>query len=684
MTTNVIPASLFSDNTVKSAIVTEARPANFGNVPAARISLAEAPRIPTTGMPESISIEQMISVRDRVAPHQVVLTGGRPIVSNDPIQVASNAAFANFQSDGSAIDDVVEQIPPAPNSIKAKAAEPLSLSDNDAENVVKENRAKARAGAKQAEQRQAAQQKRAAAAKKKVAAAEEAEAKALAIEAEKVDSLPAPIADTPEETTTAYVGSQPLPLAEAVRIALSQNKGIAVLGYLPQEIGTFVSTERSVFDPVFQADIRGGQFDQQNRNFINTGGLLPGGLAPGANEQRNDFLSGTDLNVLSITKMLESGGTVGAGVGMNYFYDTPVGDGTFLNPAWRSALNLSFEQPLGRGRGKNVTTAPLRIARANQSLASHEFQAIVNETLRDVQLAYWDWKRAQRDYEVTRDAVRTALETLELEKEAVRSGEGTLPDVEQASDQWQRFRIDEALALNDMKKARITLIQLMGLPLNDINYDFAIDEPAITTDVAREIGEVSAMARPEVLAAQANIRAVQLEVILAADTLRPDLNLRLDYQVTGLETGLDRAIETVSEHRFNNWIVQLEFTQAVGQRAACAALRRAQLKLARAIAEQDRVEQEIAAEVARTWEDVMTSAEQLRIQNERVATARSQVKGRNDLFAEGEGSLDLKIRAEASLVDALLKRQAAEVFVQQQIVRWQYVTGQQQYVQFVE
>ncbi|TWU57898.1 Outer membrane efflux protein [Rubripirellula reticaptiva] len=690
MSNGVVSTAKLFNPADKGAIVTEAQPANFAVAPAAQVSSAVLPAIPTTGIPNRISSEELINARDQHgAPGQVALTGGRPIVAGEPVVVvASNDPFANFQVKEVDEVEVVKQIPPAtklessnPAAVKTtvtpKVAEPMAINDDEV--------AKAAAALQRAEEEKSAKAAESVKAEKR--AKEKAKEKAEAEEKDaEEESLPNPndssLFDSAE--TPSYVGTQPLSLSEAVRVALSQNKSITVLGYLPQEVNTFVSSERAVFDPVFNAGIRGGQLNRQYRNFINTGGVLPGGFTPGANEQRNDFLGAPNQNVLSITKLLETGGTISAGLGMDYLYDTPVGNFTFLNPAWGTDINLSLIQPLGKGRGRNVTTAPLRIARTNQSLAAHEFQAEVNKTLRDVQNAYWDWKLAQRAHKVTQDAVQTALKTLELEKEALKLGEGTLPDFEQANDQWQRFRIDDALALNAVKKTRITLIQLMGLPLSQIEYDFAIDEPNVSADIQREIGDMSAMSRPEVLAAQANIRATQLAVILAADTLRPDLNLRVDYAVTGLESALDEAIETVSEHRFNDWVVQLEFTRAVGQRAACAALRRAQLQLARAIAEQDRVEQEIAAEVARTWEDVITSIEQLRIQTERVETARAQVKGRNELFSEGEGSLDLKIRAEASLIDSLLKKQAAEIAVQQQIVQWRYVTGQQQFVQFTE
>lgn len=686
MTGSPSAIQLFATDPVNGAVVTEAKPTRLPGVPAAQVTSQVVPAIPMTNMPESIANERFIGAWDQlVTPGRVAQTGGRPMTTSAPaVVVASNAI--NFQ------DDTPEEIAPPIPTAPVRVVEAKPQVDMPAQPaVVKEapvlkqsapvdaatpkvDAAESKPDAKVADKDEMPQSKE-----------KDETSKDGKSESDNAGSVKSAV-DTGVMPAPAKNGGmvQPLAIADAVRLTLAQNKSIMVLGYVPQEVGTFVSTERAVFDPVFEAGIRGGQFDRQYRNFINTGGILPGGFSPGANEQRTDFLTPASDNNLSISKLLETGGTVEAGILSTYIYDNPVGNFTFLNPAWGAALNFNITQPLGRDMGREVTTAPLRIAQANQSVAAHDFQALINETLRDVQIAYWDWKLAQRDYLVTQQAVETALKTVELEKEAVRLGEGTLPDLEQATDQWQRFKVDEAVALNAMKKARISLIQLMGLPINDIGYDFAIDEPTPYVDFSRELGEASAMARPEIMALQSTIRATEIEVKLAANSLRPDIDMRLDYNITGLESDLDDAIKTVSQNRFQDWIVQLEYRRAAGQRAECASLRRSRLRLARAIAEQDRIQQSIAADVARTWEDLMTSVETLRISIERVETAKAQVTGRDELFTEGEGSLDLKIRAEASLVQALLTKQAAEIEVQQQIVRWQYVTNQQQYVQFTD
>lgn len=473
------------------------------------------------------------------------------------------------------------------------------------------------------------------------------------------------------------VHTQPeLSVSDAIRTALSANKAIAVLGYTPQEAGTFISSELSVFDPVVGLSANGGKYDRQLSNFIDSGGTVP------SNEQKTDFFKPRERNNLSISRLLESGGTVEAGFGTNYLHQDPVGGFVILNPYWRSSLNFGLTQPLGRGRGRTVTTAPLRIAQANQHQANHAFQAQVNAVVRDVQIAYWDYKVANREYEVRIAAVQRASATLTQERERLELEEGSVPDVRQAEDQLLRFQADALLAKNRVVQSRISLAQLMGFNPNAPDLAQAIDEPTNEVEYDREYGEIAALSRPELLAVQSQLRAAEIQLSAARNNVRPDLDLTVDYAVTGLEAGLDDSIATVLDNRYNDLIVGLDYKRAIGLRAACAEMRRARIQLARTQAEREQLQLNIFSDVARAWNQLQTSREAAEIQFKRRKIAQELLDARVELFEEGESSLDLKVRAEATLLDAELAELASRIAVQQAIVRWEYATGQQYYVEF--
>ncbi len=490
-------------------------------------------------------------------------------------------------------------------------------------------------------------------------------------------ALPAPIIVEPI-LTTASGPVAPLSIAEAVQTALSSNKSILVLGYSPQEASTLWASECAAFDPVVGIAARGANFDRQLSSFIDSGGVIP------TNIQQTDLFGPTRLNNLSISKLLETGGTVEVGLGTNYLHQDLVGGLVFLNPSWRSALNFQFNQPLGRGRGRAVTTAPLRIAQSNSNQVAHQFQASVNAVVRDVQLAYWTWKLAALQYEVRTGAVAQAEKTVTIEQERLELDEGTLPDVRQAQDQLQRFRIEALLAKNNLAQAKVSLARLLGKSSYEMFYDAAADEPETDNQFVREIGEASALSRPELMAVQSNIRSAQIELSAAAANLRPDLDMQFNYAITGLESQLDDSLSTVFDNRFNEWILGLDYKRAVGLRAAHANLRRARIRLARAQADRENIQLEIMNDVALAWNDLQTRLEALQIQRERVEIAEQLLKSRDELYDEGEASLDLKVRSQSIVIDAKIAALESQISAQQAIVQWEYATGQQYYVEFAD
>ena len=482
----------------------------------------------------------------------------------------------------------------------------------------------------------------------------------------------------------AFAGQAPpangISVRDLVHMALADNKAIRVLGFAPMEASTFTSSEQAAFDPVFRAGVQGGVNDRQIANLINSGGAIGTGI----NEQRSDFFGPSDnRNQMSISKYLETGGTVEAGFGTNYLNQNPVGGFVLVNPSWRSAVNLRFTQPLGRGRGKDVTTAPLKIAQMNHGVATHEFRAQVNELVRDTQLAYWNWKLSQRTYTVRQTAVSQADFSVRQAEKLLEFGEGTLPDVQQAQDQLHRYRIAARTAKNLMEQARIEVAEFVGLPADHAWFQTPVDEPVRFAKFDRQQGLSMAMTRPELMAAQARVRTAQLQTQIAHNGTRPDLNLQVDYSHTGLEDGLDDSLETLFTDDFDDWAVRLEFARSRGQRGERAQLSRARIRLAQIKADQERLSLQISTEVNRAYQAIMAAQEVVQMLAERVKIARQQVEGRSTLYREGEGSLDLKIRAESTYVEALLQELASKIELQRALVRWKYVTNQQDSIEFV-
>ena len=203
------------------------------------------------------------------------------------------------------------------------------------------------------------------------------------------DFLPPPTIKLPKRRLT---------LAETVRLGLEHNKDVVVLSFTPSIDATAVDTAMAPFDPVSGASAIGGKSDVQSRSLIQTFG------APSSTIQTDTFLPYQQPNNLYSRRKFYSGGEVMFGFSTNYQNFFPVGPQLLVNPGWASALNFRYDQPLFRGRGEEVQSAPIRIAQAKQNQSRYDFMAEIRGLTRDIEVAYWELAATAALSKRTRDS----------------------------------------------------------------------------------------------------------------------------------------------------------------------------------------------------------------------------------------------------------------------------------------
>jgi outer membrane protein TolC len=463
---------------------------------------------------------------------------------------------------------------------------------------------------------------------------------------------------------------QVLSLAEAKEITLRSNKSIAVLGHAPQVTATTIGVEEAAFNPVFGVRGLGGTYNRQTANVFES-------LGTNSGTTRQSFVRSPDLNNFSITKLLSSGGKLEYGYGGNYFKVAPV-DPTvqFLNPYWRSALNVALDQPLFRGRGPAVARAPIAIARATHQQSFQLFQAAVNTLMRDVELAYWDAVQANREV-VTREAsMNQAAQTLAMERDRLRLGEGTVPDVALAEEQFEFLSIARSQAMSRAAIAERNLRRIMGLPPgSDQQFIAAADPVTDAPNVDWPSAVITAMTRPEFSSQRAAIRAAENDLMVARNGLLPDLSARAIYSATGLDSTLGPSIGTAFGNQFNDWTVGVFYRYSIGQQAENALLRRAQLAVSRERARLDELEHETIHEMYNASQALTAAYDLLQMHRRRREAAAQQLEARKELYRQRRSDTNTQLMAEARYNAAMLDESIAVVEYQKALARWRYASG---------
>ena len=121
--------------------------------------------------------------------------------------------------------------------------------------------------------------------------------------------------------------------------------------------------------------------------------------------------------------------------------------------------------------------AGIRIAQVGERQSAAEFQADVNQTLADVQRAYWMAWLAESQLQTSRGFVEQAESTYALEKKRLELGEGGVVQSAAAAENLHSRRADYAQARQRSRTARNKLFTLLGIAPDDQRVLKMTDEP---------------------------------------------------------------------------------------------------------------------------------------------------------------------------------------------------------------
>ncbi|MEO1527604.1 MAG: TolC family protein [Planctomycetota bacterium] len=416
-----------------------------------------------------------------------------------------------------------------------------------------------------------------------------------------------------------------LTLDEAVQIALANSTVLRTLGarvvQTPGVTPTIYEPAIQVTDPTSGIEAALSAFDAQ----------LQGDLLVEDNDRvlNNEFAGqGTNFFRQYLTKLETSlskqtaAGTIFT-LRHNFDADLNNADRNIIEGrAWAWNLEGEVRHPLLQGRGvmfnrvagPNATPGVYNgvvIARLNADITIAQLEIALRDFLSDVENAYWDLFFAYKDLEVKRDARDRTLNTYQLLSARQREGlAGAEEDkVAQAREQYFRFEQDVQNALagrlvigtrsfngsgggtfqgnGGVYTNERRLRMIMGLPINDGRLIRTTSEPTIapTTYDWNNLASNAVTRRTELRQQRLTVERRRHELAASKNFLLPQLDAIGRYRYRGLGNSLfDRNIldsGTEVESDTHEFLMGMSVAYPVGFRQASAAVRNAQLRLAR-------------------------------------------------------------------------------------------------------
>lgn len=439
----------------------------------------------------------------------------------------------------------------------------------------------------------------------------------------------------PQPKTTTWE----LSLDEAIKVALENARVIRVLAgtsavasgrtiYDAAITNTTIDQEQARFDPTLTYNFTGNQTDTPAAAL----GLLDPERTGFLNSRLNDFRSEFALGQTNLL-----GGQ--AAVKWN---NTPAwfeSERVPLNPQNRSALEVSYTQPLLQGGGFQVNVAPIVIARLNTEQSFFQYKDSTQELVRGVIEGYWNLVQARVN--VWARGIQTEQSKAAYDREQARF-DNKITDVgavAQPRVTYHQFQASKIAAEAEVLAREAALRNLLGLAPNDCRVIVPTSVPA-TQRLPHDWDSLVGLAeqrRPDI---------VELKIILQADHVRlgqaqnqalPKLDAVSLYRWNGLSGTMPNGEHLSSRPgQFTDWTVGVNFSVPLGLRQGRALVRQQELLIARDRANLDQGLHAAIHELAATLRDLDSAYDQYLVYKEMRAAAETNLRVQNGRYGTGQ------------------------------------------------
>ena len=454
---------------------------------------------------------------------------------------------------------------------------------------------------------------------------------------------------TPEEPPAALV-DQPakvqLALREVIARAVVNNGDVRVAGYTPAIEQTRITEAEAQFDPIAFVNLQYQRVDRQNGGQF--GGTSAGPTDPvtgapiinpatGAPQTGSPIIFSTQQTETysaqaGIRQNLDSGGQFQASynssrnrVGRSSLFNQTQG---IDNPFYDNEVTLQLTQPLLRNFGRGINQARIVINRNNAQIALLDFRTQLETTLTTVEQTYWQLVQAHREVQIQEELLQRTVDTADLLAKR-RQQDVDLQQLAQTVSQVESRTADLISLRSRERDLSDQLKRLMNDP------DFPVQSPTLVVPETDPIVEpVSFDVEDQIVTGLANRPELgqqllrERSAVEALQVGRNNLLPRLDLVLSGGYQGASGSFEGAASNQVDfdhfNATAGLQLEIPLGNRAARAIYRRAQLQRQQSAEQYRSLVSQVALDVKQALRGVQTQYELIgQLRRARLAAAQA-------------------------------------------------------------
>jgi outer membrane protein TolC len=343
---------------------------------------------------------------------------------------------------------------------------------------------------------------------------------------------------------------------------------------------------------------------------------------------------------------------------------------TRINPYYESQIRLELQQPLLRDFGPDVNSARITIARNDARISLLDFRRVLEDNLSELERRYWELYQAEQDLKIQEVLLQRTIETYStlLSRWEV-GGDASLIPVRQAESAVKARQATLIAAKQRIRDLSAEIKRRMNDPKYPVGSPGTIS--TLSTPLAQpvnfsydELIQTAQLNRLEPAQQLLRINSAGTALRVAQNARLPRLDLILSGGFNGVEGNVTASFDQLGEFNHFTYQVGLQFELPIGNRAARAVYRRAQLQRLQAIWEYKNVLSRVSFEVEVALNDIYSNWEQVKARRDSRIVKADELRLYQEQEDIGGRALDpnfvnLKLQAQQELAAAASAEAAA-------------------------
>jgi len=419
-------------------------------------------------------------------------------------------------------------------------------------------------------------------------------------------------------------------LDEITQVALRNNFDIQLTKYDAWIARTDKDVARSIYDTVFEAEVK--YRDDQSKK---TSTIF------GNKTVDNDYNVG-------FSKKMPTGTTVSIDLENNRNST----DSAFTTAPLThdSTLGVTVEQDLGKNILGIQDRGDVKITLADIENAEYTSLEKIEESIAEVQKAYWDLVLQIEKVDIEEAMVAEAKKFYDLHQEKLKDGLVEIPEAI-ASEANYKTRKNTLLLARNQAKAKANALRLLANIKDNIDIE-PTEDFGLLDDKENLLKSLKAAFenRQDYKRAQNTIKSKDIQLIMEQNNMWPEINLTATLAKNGLGDHFKHAVTQITEEDNPNFFAGLTITFPLENREAKGKLKAAELEKAKALLELKWLERQIAVDVADQVRDCNIFKE-LALNDQEISQLQTRkLEEEIKRFRYGRSNTDMLIRFQEDLV----------------------------------